>query len=275
MLELKIITMQNINLKNVFQSREELNLPCSFCNNSTLEIVTGTFSDLQTKESKEVFDVTQEVSCIKRRFVTLAKCSNKKCAEVYSILGRETVEECRECCHDAGEVCSYFCDMPQARSCYSIEYIDPPINFISLEKNIPKNIQDSIKDSFALFWCDCNATANKIRASLEALMNELKIESTGINEKGKKYDVSLHNRIEKFGENDDGKYADLAKRLLSIKWLGNAGSHEDNFISRENILDTYEILEHVLNEIFVRPGEIQIIEEKVKDLDKVFNPKIL
>ena len=43
--------MQNINLKNVFQSKEDLNLPCSFCNNGTLEIVTGTFSKLQTKES--------------------------------------------------------------------------------------------------------------------------------------------------------------------------------------------------------------------------------
>ncbi len=47
--------------------------------------------------------------------------------------------------------------------------------------------------------------------------------------------------------------------LLAIKWLGNAGSHPD-IITTDDVMDTYEIMEHVLENIY---------ENKEKNIRKI------
>jgi hypothetical protein len=44
------------------------------------------------------------------------------------------------------------------------------------------------------------------------------------------------------------KEASLGIQLMALKWLGNTASHEGN-VSREDLLDAFEILEHILVEL--------------------------
>ncbi len=48
--------------------------------------------------------------------------------------------------------------------------------------------------------------------------------------------------------------------LLAIKWLGNAGSHGHGKITIDDVMDSYELTEHILAEIF---------EPKIKKLKAI------
>lgn len=37
---------------------------------------------------------------------------------------------------------------------------------------------------------------------------------------------------------------------MAIKWIGNEGSHPKKILTKNNVIDLYEILEHVLSELF-------------------------
>ena len=46
------------------------------------------------------------------------------------------------------------------------------------------------------------------------------------------------------------KYHDIQELFTAVKWLGNAGSHSGATVSSDDVLDAYELMEHLLTEIF-------------------------
>ena len=59
--------------------------------------------------------------------------------------------------------------------------------------------------------------------------------------------VQLHQRIlaweERYGAES------IAKSLMAVKWIGNISSHESS-LSLDQVLDAYEILERLLEQLF-------------------------
>lgn len=80
---------------------------------------------------------------------------------------------------------------------------------------------------------------------------------------GKLIFLNLHSRINLLPE----KYGELKELLLAIKWLGNAGSHADSPISIDDVMDAYQLIDHVLQELYVQKGK------KAKALAKLINKK--
>jgi hypothetical protein len=97
--------------------------------------------------------------------------------------------------------------------------------------------------------------------ALELLMNYLGIQKRARDHKGKMYDLKLHRRVELYEKREPT----LGKHLMAIKWLGNSGSHVGS-VSREDLLDAFEILEHVLDEIL--RGRSKKIAQLAKKLNK-------
>ena len=89
-------------------------------------------------------------------------------------------------------------------------------------------------------------------------MNELSIPS--VNTKGKRID--LHERLELFKKQN----APLGEQLLSTKLVGNSGSHPLN-VEREDVVIAYEIIEHVLDELYVLEHRRQEAIQKAKMID--------
>jgi hypothetical protein len=114
---------------------------------------------------------------------------------------------------------------------------DPALKIISASKNCPFEILKQLDNAFHHYWNDKSSCANRIRAIVELIMDDNKIPN------GK---TSLHRRIEKFKKL---KHKALGDSLESIKWIGNAGSHIQN-ISKDDLLDAFELLDHVLNELY-------------------------
>jgi hypothetical protein len=78
------------------------------------------------------------------------------------------------------------------------------------------------------------ACANRLRASVETLLNELKIPTQGTSKKAKVFDLNLSQRIDEFKKLDPSQ----APTLDALRVVGNVGSHEGTLI-QGTILDAY------------------------------------
>jgi hypothetical protein len=244
---------------------EEKDFPfqCPYCDKGVLEVVEDTFQTKSTEASISLMDQIGEVSCLDTKFIAFLKCGNKNCKESVVVTGKRRAEDWSVV--GDGETLIF--------ETYSVKYTDPQINIIKILDGVPKTINNALRKSFSLFWSHPSSAGNEIRKVIEFIMDEKKVQTTGVNKKGKKYPLSLHERIEKFGEIEKEKYCGESFKLLSIKWLGNAGSHKGELIEKEDILDAYDVLDHVLDEIFLREKRIAEIKISATKVDKKFNPK--
>ena len=130
----------------------------------------------------------------------------------------------------------------------------------------PADIKDEVRAASSLYWSDVSASANRIRTAVEKILDHKKIKrskkiQSGKNA-GKNRRLSLHERIELFKQKD----SDLAATMLAIKWLGNAGSHTSD-LNEKDLLDAFELLEHVIEELFVEKLK------KIRSITKKINKK--
>jgi len=127
-------------------------------------------------------------------------------------------------------------------------FTDAPRIF-DIPDGTPVDVSDEIGRSFQLYWSDTLACANRIRAAIEALLTAQRVNRSVGGRQSRKCRrmLSLHERIELFMETRP----ELADKLLAIKWIGNAGTHSA-IVTADDLLDAYEILGFVLDEIYVR-----------------------
>ncbi len=213
---------------------------CPACHHATLELSLKTLMRVETKKSKlRHEDPRWDRDWEESQFSCFLVC--KTCQQEVTVAGEVKVE--------AG---------PDDKEPYSTKYEDhyiprfvsPAPRIINIPKATPSELQKELQKSFQLYWLDVESCANRIRSCIEILLDHQQIKKTMINSKRKRVRLSLHSRIEEFKK----KSATQANLLMAIKWLGNAGSHM-LAITRNDILDAYEMMEHLLAEIYDHPAK--------------------
>lgn len=138
----------------------------------------------------------------------------------------------------------------------------PALNLIAIPAKCPPTVAQPLRESFALFFSSPGAASNNIRIAVEELLTELRVKrfnTVG----GQRRFISLHQRINLLPR----KFVDLRELMLAIKWLGNAGSHGDGgsgAISADDVMDAYEMMEHILAEVYSpRSNRLAAIAKKV------------
>lgn len=238
---------------------------CPICGEGHLVVDKDSFKSESTKTSDCDYEATGEVGFIELRFIGLLRCNNHKCKEVITVSGMGSVEEDVGYGKDGERFLDYV-------EFYEIKWMCPIIDFFEIDENCPDGIQMVIRESFSLFWIDPSSAGNKIRKALDCIMDSVNVDATGVNAKGDAFILSLHKRIEKFGVIGDGKYSKLSNLLLGLKWLGNAGSHRE-VLSKEDILDAYDVLSCLLDEIYVREKRVAEAEKKADKLKQKYKIK--
>jgi hypothetical protein len=213
---------------------------CPKCNKGTLVPEKDAIKLVESESSKRVRNHEDwEPEWVHGSFGGTLKCSNTKCAEKVLTIGDMNVEMGYEYNPETGE------GDPGYYEYLTPMMFAPTIHLFSVHAEVPRNISEAIIDSFKVYWADVSACANKIRNTLELILNFYKVSRTYI-EKGKRKNYSLHRRIELFRIEKEYE----SDHLMAIKWIGNSGSHANDELKTEDILDAYEILEHVLNRLF-------------------------
>lgn len=142
------------------------------------------------------------------------------------------------------------------------KYFHPPLVLMDVPSKCPEKVTGYLHESFALSFADPSAALNSARTAVEALMTALGIKRFAI-VRGKQKAISLHQRIQLLPT----KYQEQKDLLLAVKWLGNAGSHDGEKATTADVSITYDLLEHVLSEIYEGKGK------KLRAMAKKVNKK--
>lgn len=214
---------------------------CPSCKKGTISLVPKSLAFEETTRSKRGHsDPDFDPEWIIYSFTAWGKCSNESCKQRFAIAGDGGVEPEYTSNEGDWEYVDYF----QPRYCH------PMPNIIEVPRKCPDEVKNQLSDAFSLFWPNQAACANKIRGSLEFLLNHLGVPKQKESDKEKPVSLSLHDRINAYAANDPI----IGSQLMALKWLGNTGSH-DGEVSRSDILDAFEILEHTLEELINRRSE--------------------
>lgn len=141
----------------------------------------------------------------------------------------------------------------------SPKYFCSYLCLFKISEECPDSVKQAIEESFATFFSSITATTNSIRISIEALLREHKISST--NERGKF--IPLHRRIENISETSE--LYPFKDQLLTLKYMGNDGSHNESEVSKEDIVDAYEVLSDILEKRYAQKQDISNILKRLNN----------
>ena len=237
-----------------FSKNSQLDWECPTCQKGLMRIKKDTFFYQELSESKKAHSHDYwDPDWMESTYSCLLGCTNEKCGEVISSSGEGLVD----LDVDYGEE-----GVPQQvwEDFFRPKYFHPHLKLFKTPSNTPDEVMEKLNESFRLFFSSPDSASNHVRAALEAMLNNLKVKrfKTAY---GKRHIISLHQRIKLLPT----KYDELKDLLIAVKWLGNAGSHTGKTLSADDVLDSYEIMEHVLNEIYDNKST------KVKALAKKVN----
>ena len=123
----------------------------------------------------------------------------------------------------------------------------PGPSIIDIARQTPEPVAKPIVESFSILWTDQSAAANKLRVSIESVLDFYEIPRKMKNKKGSSYIVSLNRRLEAFSKLDVGHHDSLD----ALRVVGNRGSHGKE-VTFEQMLDSYEVYEDALQDIFAK-----------------------
>ena len=242
-----------------FQKDNMPNWICPRCKVGILRPIEDTFhfaesGDIHAEivQCGEYFDF----DCYTFRYTVLLKCNNSLCEEHVASGGDGYVDVNFSESNRGLE--------PNYVEIFVPQFFFPPVFIFPIPIECPETVASEIKISFKLFFADPSASANYVRKTVDAILTDRGVKrfSGG---KGKRKPINLHDRIIDF----EKKNSEIAKKLLAIKWLGNEGSHA-NTMTKNDVLDAYEILEFVLDDLYV--GYRKSVDKKVSKINKSKKP---
>ena len=229
-------------------------MPCRFCDTGNAVGTNKNNIIEETAASKrhqaEPYSSEEEYE---GKFSVLFRCNSTSCGEIFVAIGDIYQWELRDYNRHTGEE-----EFEGYEKYFKPVMFRPSIDLFRIEPLIPKRIAEELRKAFSIFFTDNNAAANRIRVTVEYLLSELKVPTQ--DKRGKRY--PLHERIMILAK----RKKEISNQLLAIKWIGNSGSHMEE-LSRGDVIDALEILEHTLHEIFVRKYKIL----KVKTISAAIN----
>lgn len=186
--------------------------------------------DAETKRARS--DPDFDADWVTRGFLADLRCKSERCGERVLCVGTGTVDTIHDHSGERWEV-DYFDRLTP-------EFFLPALVVFELPPNTPRDVRASVLASFKLMFLSSGSTLNEVRNALEFLMDHLEVPRVD----GAK-PLSLHGRVKRM----PAEYTQYRDQLLAVKWLGNAGTHAQP-TRRSDVLDAYEILQHVLDGMF-------------------------
>ncbi len=223
---------------------------CPTCKQGSLVPDDASFKELEPPHSKSEHNHEDwDPDWITYRFSFSCICDNKNCGEIAYVAGSGAVEERYSEKHQVERYTNYH-----------IQSFFPAPSLIHIPKEASKEVTSLLEKSFALYWVDVSAAANALRASLEALLDQLKIPRSKKNTKEKVVRLNLHKRLEIWST----KQSDFAELCLVLKEVGNLGSHGED-VQENHYLGVLEIYAHVLAQLYEDDAaRIKKLAEKIK-----------
>jgi hypothetical protein len=212
--------------------------PCPSCEDGWLAKIEEKFNFEMNSASKiNIREDWCDPDQVELVFMCMLGCKN--CEETVVMTGTGNVWEA----HDENAPSQYY-------ETYTPSFFQPPLNIISFpnDEKVPDFVRASLEKSFPLFWCDFDACASRIRATLELLLDAIGIPRK-VDEKVFR-ELSLHDRIEKIQAEPGSEKEEVKHMIMALKWMGNAGTHELEGVQRQQLIHAYKMIEICLARLY-------------------------
>lgn len=189
------------------------------------------------------------------RFKGYLRCNRLLCGEIVVVAGNYTTEYHHDYDHET--------DTPVTHEATSYRpfIMCPAPEIIQYPSRLNKNSKEHLLRSFALFWADYAACANRLRIVTEFLLDQLGIERKGQKGDEKNARLDLFDRIELLKVARPGH----EDALNALRLVGNVGSH-DGVVDFEDLLTCYEAIEDAMSELL--EGRKAKLAERLKEIQE-------
>ncbi|CAI3924817.1 unnamed protein product [Commensalibacter communis] len=248
---MRLLIDKEILLRDYFQKNSHSFLVCPICQKCTLKLDQDSFRTVIRKVGRECEreDILYDTWCKTHVFSCFLICIDDSCQESIVCSGAKKFDTYN--CIETGKY--------EVFSIYYPKYFYPYLCLFKIPEKCPDSVKQAIEESFATFFSSITATTNSIRISIEALLREHEILSG--DESGKF--VSLHRKIENIPENSE--LYPFKEQLLTLKYMGNDGSHSESKVEKEDIVDAYEVLSDVLDKLYSEKKDVSITIKRLND----------
>ena len=241
-----------------FSESPDFKYLCPTCNVGYLIPDKSTFQQIEPPYSRLARRLDEwDPYWITYRFSLKCICNQEECGEVAIVSGSGSVEQRYD-----------YYGQPEWYERFSIHSFYPAPKLCYIPSDTPSDVESLLKKSFDLYWTDVSAAANALRASLEALLDELKVPDQEVTKAGKTVRMTLHRRLEVWS----ATHKDFAELCLALKEVGNLGSHGDTVKSR-HYFGSLEIYSHVLRQLYENDAKkMKAIAKSIRDEIKAKKP---
>jgi hypothetical protein len=214
-----------------FQKDAWPSLMCPYCSAAALAAEWTEVRPTEKSRSDQAHD-SWEPDWIEGSFVTRLRCASSSCKEATLVIGEMRVKPVMHGLSWHGEYDEFL----------TPRYFYPSLRVpATLPPKVPPGVVDLLEKAVAVIWQDPNAAANRLRAAIEAILDQKRVRKTVPKTNGGRRSLSTHGRIKEFGEAQPA----AGQLLEAVKWIGNEGSHSEK-LTGEDVLEAMEILVHAL-----------------------------
>lgn len=146
---------------------------------------------------------------------------------------------------------------------YTLKHLHPPLLIMSTPTSAPAEVREGTLRASHVLFADPGLSATALRATVERFLTIEGISPVTSTNKFR----SAHQRIQEWA-NAEATRPSVADLFFAVKWLGNAGTHEDSDLTAIEVLDGARILDEAFHRLFTGPN----IEAHARSINEAEGP---
>jgi hypothetical protein len=139
-------------------------------------------------------------------------------------------------------------EQPSYSSFYRLSHLHPPLQLMPVPRSAPEELRDGILRASRVLFADAGLAATALRAVVERFLTTEGIASTT----SSGHFRSAQQRIDDWRDASVSR-APVADLFLAVKWLGNAGTHEDSDLTTAEVIAGARLLDEAFHRVYTGP----------------------
>lgn len=184
-----------------------------------------------------------EPEWISGTFVVRGQCENPECRQAVHGMGDYRVAYSQRSNGDDFEY-----EGVTYSSYYTVTHLHPPMLIMPIPKSAPDEVREGVLRASRVLFADPGLAATALRATVELFLTSEGISATRPTGQFR----NAHERIKEWRDVDPDRPS-VADLFFAVKWLGNAGTHEDSDLTTMEVLDGARVLDEAFHRLFTGP----------------------
>jgi hypothetical protein len=137
---------------------------------------------------------------------------------------------------------------PLYSSYYKLTHLHPPMLIMPIPEAAPAEVREGVLRASRVLFADSGLAATALRSTVERFLTTEGIPSISVSGRFQSASERIHQWLA-----IDPNRRPVAELLSAVKWLGNAGTHEDSDLTTTEVLEGATMLDEALHRLYTGP----------------------